>query len=145
MKLIYGGVPYNTTKVRHYETNTNDATLQSSDLQAGVTAYAKGQKITGTGKCFEFAGYGDFEANDTWFIPSEINVVQISCTNHPIQALVKVSDTNYLSFTTEQYIGNLIFDNTNYPINVSVIDNILSITCDIQTTFQVFYGKDNYI
>lgn len=40
------------------EPSTYDADLTPVDMQLGRTAYVKGEKITGTGKCFEFAEYG---------------------------------------------------------------------------------------
>lgn len=40
------------------EPSTYDADLTPVDMQLGRTAYVKGEKITGTGKCFEFATYG---------------------------------------------------------------------------------------
>ena len=143
--MIYGGVPVESLKVKHYEMDTNSATVQPSDLQAGVTCFARGQKMTGTGKSFEFAMYGDFEANDDWIVPNSINVIHISCSSYPTQTMVDIVDTLHLDFSQEQTIGKLIADNVEYPINVSVIDNVLSITCDKNATFQVFYGKDNYV
>jgi hypothetical protein len=145
MKLIYGGVPYNTTKVRHFETSTNGATAVNSAVQAGLTYYANGRKEVGTGKSFEFAMYGDFEANDDWFIPTEINVIHISCSSYPTLTEVDIMKTLDLDFSQGQVIGKLIADNAEYPITVTVLDNIITIACDKIVTFQVFYGKDNYI
>ena len=79
MKMIYNGTPIKSLNIKHYELNTNDATLKASDLQSGVTAYAKGQKITGIGRAFRFALYGDFPSNREIPIPvSEINTVVVS-------------------------------------------------------------------
>ena len=145
MKLMYGNVPVKSLNIHSYELNTNDCDMVASDLQAGKTAVARGQKIIGTGKCFEFASYGEFEANDEWSIPSDINVIQITCLSYPTQTLVDVRNTKNLDFSTEQTIGELVADNTEYPINVTVLDNILKIACGKTVTFQVFYGKDNYV
>lgn len=144
MKMIYGGVPVNSLKVKHYEINTNDCDMIASDLQAGKTAVARGQKITGTGKSFEFASYGGFNTNEVIYVPSDINVIQITSTLYPIQMTVGVADATTLDFGVEQLIGNIIVNNTEYPITVSVTNNLLSINCDISTTIQIFYGKDNY-
>ena len=145
MKMIYGGVPVNSLKVKHYEISTNDCDMIASDLQAGKTAVARGQKITGTGKCFEFASYGELFTNEDWFIPTAINVVQISCLDYPFQTIVDMRNTTNLDFSTEQIIGNLIVDNVAHPIKVSVLNNILTIACDVTIALQVFYGKDNYV
>lgn len=145
MKMIYGGTPVNSLKVRHYEKNTNDATTVPAAVQAGLIYYANGKREVGTGKSFEFAMYGDFEANDDWFIPTEINVIHISCLNYPTQTTVSIRDTSNLDFSNGQIVGKLTKNNIEYPITVTVADNILTIACDVVATFQVFYGKDNYI
>lgn len=145
MKLIYGGVPYNTTKVRHYETNTNDATLQSSDLQAGITAYARGQKITGSGRSFEFAIYGGIESNDPWFVPNTINVIHINSLEYPTQSNIALNQMKDIDFSKPQTVANITVDDIVYPISVIVEDNMLTIGCEKTLTFQVFYGKDNYV
>lgn len=145
MKMIYGGVPVNSLKVKHYEVSTADATTVPSAVQAGLTYYANGQKQTGTGKSFEFAYYGQFETNDTMFIPSVINVVEISSLMYPIQLTISLSDMKYTDFSVEQSIGNVIVDNIAYPIRVIVANNRISITCDQTIPIEVFYGKDNYI
>ena len=77
MKMIYGGVPVNSMKLKHYEISTNDCDMVASDLQAGKTAVAKGRKITGTGKSFEFACYGQLDTNAKRYVPANINVVEI--------------------------------------------------------------------
>lgn len=45
MKMYYGGTPIKSLNVKHYEMSTSDATVQPSDLQSGVTCYARGQKL----------------------------------------------------------------------------------------------------
>ena len=145
MKLIYGGVPYNTTKVNHYEVPTNDCDMIASDLQAGKTAVARGQKIVGTGKSFEFAYYGNFEANDFAIVPNAINIIYVSSMEYPIEQIISLSDMKNLDFSTAQTIANLVADETRYPITVECIDNMLNIYCDKDGYFEIFYGKDNYI
>lgn len=144
MKMIYGGVPVNSLKVRHYETNTNDATLQSSDLQAGITAYARGQKITGTGRCFEFAYYGAFKTNSMNFVPSIINTVEIASLDYPIKHSIALSDMVDVDFSVEQNIGVVIIDNIEYPITMTIENSILVLNCEKTFTLEVFLGKDNY-
>lgn len=83
MKMIYNGTPIKSLNIKRYEMNTNDATLKASDMQVGVTAYAKGKKVTGTGKSFEFAYYGGFETNSINYVPNMINVIEIASVNYP--------------------------------------------------------------
>jgi hypothetical protein len=146
MKLVYGGVPYNTTKVRHYEVDTNSATCEPSAVQAGLTYFANGRKEVGTGKSFEFAYYGAVETNDMQIIPSaNINVVQISSVSYPIKFSILLNDMKTLDFSVGQVIGSVIIDSIDYPITVTSSDNMLIIECDQTIFLEVFYGKDNYI
>lgn len=142
---MYGGTPVNSLKVRHYEVSTNDATLKASDLQSGVTAYARGQKVTGTGKSFEFAFYGQFETNFAMPIPSNINVIEVASTNHPVQLTTILSDMKNLDFSNEIKVASVIVDGVAYDITVQVSYNMLNILCEKDISLEVFYGKDNYV
>lgn len=145
MKMIYNGTPVSSMKVTHLDVNTNDATMVASDLQAGVTCYARGQKVTGTGKSFEFAYYGSTTTNMQEFIPTLINVVEITSTQYPIKCLIGFDQMINVDFTTEQTIGAVMIDNVEYPITISVNGNILTFGCEKTITLEFFYGKDNYI
>lgn len=145
MKLIYGGVPYNTTKVRHYEVSTNDATVEPTAVQAGLTYYANGRKEVGTGKSFEFASYGQFETNESDYVPSNINIIHISSLEAPVQLTIALNHMKNQDFSTPLEVGNVYIDNVLYPIFVSVNDNFITITCEQTVVLQVFYGKDNYV
>lgn len=145
MKLIYGGVPYNTTKVKHFEMDTNSATVQPSDMQAGVTCFARGAKVTGTGKSFEFACYGDTMTNMPEFIPTLINVVEISSTEYPIKSLIPFIEMIDVDFSIEQSIGTVVVNGTEYPITLTVQGNVLTFNCEQTVSLQFFYGRDNYI
>ena len=145
MKLIYGGVPYNTLKVKHFEIDTNSADVQPSDMQAGVTAYARGQKVTGTGKAFEFAIYGDFMSNSRIPLPNIVNTIQLSSITYPIQQTKTFEVARNTDFTAEQVIGEIVTDGTVYPINIQINNNILMLTCDLTIDIQLFLGKDNYV
>ena len=145
MKMIYNGVPVQSMKVNHYEMNTNDCTMVASDLQAGITAVARGQKITGTGKSFEFAWYGAFETNDFIPVPDNINVIGISSITNPVQLLIELSNMKNVDFSIIQTVGNVVINNVSHPITVQVENNMLSIGCSASVRLQIFYGKDNYI
>lgn len=146
MKMFYGDIPVNSMKVHHYEMDTNDATMVASDLQAGVTCYARGQKITGTGKSFEFAYYGNFQTNESLIIPTNtINVVYISSVDYPVRSLIYLSDMNNLDFTNSQVVCNLIINGNEYPVTVTINNNEVSISCNANVYLEVFLGKDNYV
>ena len=144
MKLIYGGVPYNTTKVNHYEVSTNDCDMLASDLQAGKTAVARGQKIVGTGKCFEFASYGRMETNIPDYVPTLINTIEIASTVYPIKTVYALNDIKNVDFSTEQIIGFAIIDGIEYPITAKVQNYLLTLSCEKSITLETFYGRDKY-
>lgn len=145
MKLMYGNTPVKSLNIHTYEKDTNDATLVSSDLQAGVTAYARGQKVTGTGKCFEFAQYGTAYTNFPTPVGDVINVIEISSTVYPVVMKNKLVDINNMDFSTIQEIGTVTVDGVGYLISAVVENNILTISCDKSISLEVFYGKDNYV
>lgn len=145
MKMFLGNTPVSSLNVHHFEMNTNDATMFASDLQAGVTGYARGQKVVGTGRCFEFANYGGFKTNNPIYIPTEINVIEIASTEYPIKHSIALNNMSGLDFSTQKTIGTVVISNVEYPINVQVSSNILNISCDQTITLEVFYGKDKYV
>lgn len=49
MKLCLGSTPIKSLNIRKLDVDTNDATIVASDMQTSSVAYAKGQKVTGTG------------------------------------------------------------------------------------------------
>ncbi len=143
--MIYNGTPIKSLNVKHYEVSTNDATLKSSDLQAGITAYAKGQKVTGTGKAFEFANYGGLKTNLPTFIPTDINIIEISSSQYPIRLTLELDAIKNADFSTQQEVALATIDGSEYPLFVQVTPNFLKVICEKTFTLQVFYGKDNYI
>lgn len=145
MKMIYGGTPVKSLKVKHYEVSTNDATMIASDLQAGVTAYAKGVKVTGTGKSFEFANYGHYTTNANMYVPTNINVVKIGSTEYPVKSNLDILLMKDTDFSSEQNIGTIVIDGNEYDLIISVQSNMMKISCDKTVQLQIFYGKDNYI
>ena len=144
MKMIYGGVPVNSLKVRHYEMDTNDCDMIASDLQAGKTAVARGKKIVGTGKSFEFATYGESMTNLPIFVPTTINVIQIGSLVYSIKTNISMYNTSFVDFTSPKQVAEVIIDGVNYPLMVSVQNGMLTISCDKTIDIELFYGKDNY-
>lgn len=144
MKMYLGKTPIKSLNIKHYEMDTNSATMVPSDLQAGVTAFAKGKKVTGTGKSFEFAYYGAIETNQAQYIPTDINVVEITSLFYPIQHAIALSDMKITDFTVAQTVGNVIVDGITYGITVQALNNFLTVSCEQTIKLQIFYGKDNY-
>jgi hypothetical protein len=142
MKLMLGNTPVKKMMIHN---DTQDATVVASDLQAGVTCYAKGQKVTGTGKCFEFACYGIHETNLIDFVPTPINVVQVGSLDYPVRMTVALWDMHTLDFTIAQKIAEVFIGDVAYPITVSVQDGLLDVACEKTINIQIFYGKDNYV
>lgn len=144
MKMIYNGAPVKSLNVHHFEMDTNDATLTAPDMQVGITAYAKGKKIIGTGKAFEFATYGAMETNKSDFIPTLINVVEIASLDYPIRNLIAFKNMRDIDFSIGQVVGNVLIENIEYPITINIKDNIVTFNCEKEVTLQVFLGKDRY-
>lgn len=145
MKMIYGGTPVKNLNIVKHDVSTNDATVMPSDLQAGVSCYARGQKIVGTGKSFEFATYGGFETNCPLIISNVINVVEIASTIYPVKTTISLSEMKNIDFSTPQVIGNIIVDNVEYPVTATIEDIFLTFYCDKTVTLEIFFGKDNYV
>lgn len=146
MKLMYGNVPVKSLNIHSYELNTNDCDMIASDLQAGKTAVARGQKIVGTGKSFEFAYCGRIQSNDSLIIPTNtINIVHISSLDYPVHSLIQLSHMTDLDFVNGQVVCNLIVNNVEYPVTVTAANNEVSVACDISVYFEIFFGKDNYV
>lgn len=145
MKMIYNGTPMKSLNIKHYEVSTNDCTAIPSDLQAGVTCVSKGKKITGTGKSFSFASYGGWKTNESDFIPTVINTVQIGSLDYPVRMVISMTDTHFCDFTTPQEIAEITIDGTTYPITLSVQNGEFLVACEKTVNIQLFIGKDEYI
>lgn len=145
MKMMLGNTPIKSLNIHHFEMDTNSATVQPSDLQAGITCFARGQKVTGTGRCFEFANYGGLETNNSTYIPTGINVIEIASTQHPIKHYMTLTTMSEQDFSVPQTIGAVVISDVEYPITVQVTSNILNISCDQTVALQIFYAKDRYV
>lgn len=144
MKLVYGNTPVKSLNINYFERNTNDCDMIASDLQAGKTAVAKGRKITGTGKAFNFAIYGSTPSNNIIPIPDTINTVVLTSVEYPIYMNYIIANMATLDFSTAQTVANVVVDGTTYPVTVQYANNILTISCDTTINLQYFFGKDDY-
>lgn len=145
MKMYLGKTPMKSLNIKHYELSSNDCTMVPSDLQAGVTGVAKGKKIVGTGKSFEFAYYGQMETNFPMIIPNNINVIEIASIEYPIRLTTVLSEMKALDFTVENMMAQVIIDGISYNVFVQVNQNKLNINCEKDFALEVFFGKDNYV
>ena len=144
MKMMYNGTQIKSLNVNHYELSSNDCDMIASDLQAGKTAVARGKKITGTGKCFEFANYGLMRTNTPDYIPAQINVIEIASLNYPVKSLIALTELPKMDFSTEQVVCIIVIDGVEYPISVKIDGVLLTLKCDKTIALEVFLGKDNY-
>lgn len=145
MKMMYGNVPIKSLNVKHYEMSTSDATAQSSDLQAGMTCYARGQRVTGSGKAFSFATYGQWRTNESDIVPEIINVVHIGSTDYPIRMTARMEDMVFYDFSIPQEVAEVIINEVAYPITVSVQDGEFLVACEHTIDIELFFGKDRHI
>lgn len=145
MKLCLGNTPVTALNIRKLDVDTNDATIQDSDMQSGMTAYAKGVKVTGTGKCFAFGSYGMLRTNLAISIPGTINVIGVGSSEYPVQIAVTMSDMKDMDFSVENTIAYIVISGTTYPITAQVSDNKLTLSCSQTVNLQVFYGKDEHV
>lgn len=145
MKLCLGNTPVTALNIRKLDVDTNDATIQASDIQSGLTAYAKGVKVTGTGKTFAFAHYGSQQTNVAIPVPGVINAIGIGSSEYPIRIAIAMSDMKDADFTVENTIANVTINGTAYPITAQVVNNQLTIGCSQTIQLEVFYGKDEHV
>ena len=114
--------------------DTSDADITPVDMQNGRIAYANGEKVVGTGKCFEFARYGkkffdvifDEQGNEVYgCIFEDFNVA------------------NVLFFSTA--VGNDILSQEKYVIRETTQNKAFKVGTN-QTTggniYVVFLGND---
>lgn len=145
MKLYIGDTAVRSLGISKVDISTNDATIVASDMQTGMTAYARGVKLTGTGKSFAFASYATQTTNVEIPVPGMINVVGVSSKTCPIQMLMAFPDMKDADFSVENTIANAVVDGETCPITVQVTDGNLTFTCSKTIQIEVFYGKDDHV
>lgn len=145
MKMMYGSVPVTNLHITKHDVSTDDATLKASDLQSGVTAYARGQKVTGTGKAFAFALYGGISSNDVIPIPvAEINTISIASASYSVKMESPILVIRDYDYSVSTKVADVTVDGTDYPIAVMVTNNTITVTCEKTVALQVLFGKDEY-
>ena len=146
MKMFYGSTPIKSMKTHIFDIDSSDATMVASDLQAGVTAYARGRKVIGTGKTFSFAMYGGCNSNQILPIPvGDINTILISSVSYQTKMIKSILELQKMDFSTPKEVAVVTIDETDYPITIKAINNMITIACSQTITLQVLFGKDEHI
>lgn len=145
MKLCIGSTPVSSLHIRKLDIDTNDADIVPSDMNAGSTAYARGQKITGTGKCFSFATYGTFSSNGSIPIPvTSINTVVLCSDVYFVKMSTTMLNFKEYDFSVDNEIATITVNGTNYPISMKIDNGNLVLTCSENVSIEAFFGKDDH-
>ena len=142
MKMYLGDVP---VKSLYTHTDTDEGNITAPDMQSGMIAFAKGVKLTGTGKAFAFASYGQMSTNEAWPVPSIINVIEVSSLTYPVKTNIALSSMKNTNFSTIQKIGAVTINGTAYDITAQVSNNMLTVGCSKDISLEVFYGRDEHV
>lgn len=142
MKMYLGDVP---VKALYTHTDTDEGNITAPDMQSGMIAFAKGVKLTGTGKAFAFASYGQMPTNTAWPVPSIINVIEVSSLTYPVKTNIALSSMKNTNFSTIQKIGAVTINGTAYDITAQVSNNMLTVGCSKDISLEVFYGRDEHV
>lgn len=154
MSYIVGGVKAKKVGVL-LEPSTYDADLTPVDMQHGRTAYVKGEKIIGTGKCFEHADYGYARVNEVedenGNIKYGLNITAKAESNililSPMLGGDVIVQTNFFLDGGVTKVGENItaggnvYAYYNGEYKVVYFENISS----VKTKLLYFLGKDNEI
>lgn len=142
MKMYLGNVP---VKALYTHTDTDEGNITAPDMQSGMIAFAKGVKLTGTGKAFAFASYGQISTNKALPVPSIINVIEVSSLTYPVKMNIALSSMKNTNFSTIQKIGAVTINGTAYDITAQVSNNMLTVGCSKNISLEVFYGRDEHV
>lgn len=142
MKMYLGDVP---VKALYTHTDTDEGNITAPDMQSGMIAFAKGVKLTGTGKAFAFASYGQVSTNKALPVPSIINVIEVSSLTYPVKMNIALSSMKNTNFSTIQKIGAVTINGTAYDITAQVSNNMLTVGCSKDISLEVFYGRDEHV
>lgn len=142
MKMYLGDVP---VKSLYTHTDTDEGNITAPDMQSGMIAFAKGVKLTGTGKAFAFASYGQISTNKACPVPSIINFIEVSSLTYPVKTNIALSSMKNTDFSTIQKIGAVTINGTAYDITAQVSNNMLTVGCSKDINLEVFYGRDEHV
>lgn len=142
MKMYLGDVP---VKALYTHTDTDEGNITAPDMQSGMIAFAKGVKLTGTGKAFAFASYGQISTNKALPVPSIINFIEVSSLTYPVKTNIALSSMKNTDFSTIQKIGAVTINGTAYDITAQVSNNMLTVGCSKDINLEVFYGRDEHV
>lgn len=142
MKMYLGDVP---VKALYTHTDTDEGNITAPDMQSGMIAFAKGVKLTGTGKAFAFASHGQMSTNKAWPVPSIINFIEVSSLTYPVKTNIALSSMKNTDFSTIQKIGAVTINGTAYDITAQVSNNMLTVGCSKDIDLEVFYGRDEHV
>lgn len=140
------------------EPSTYDADITPENMQHGMTAYAQGKKVVGTGKCFEYAVYGarqlqslkDEDGNNRYgfsiYAVTEPNIIFLASTENG-DIVLQSSHIVDLADNAVAVVG--INHTSSGEVTASYSDNRLKIilgnTENQSTRLRYFFGKDNMI
>lgn len=142
MKMYLGDVP---VKALYTHTDTDEGDITAPDMQSGMIAFAKGVKLTGTGKAFAFVSYGQMSTNKAWPVPSIINIIEVSSLTYPVKTNIALSSMKNTNFSTIQKIGAVTINGTAYDITAQVSNNMLTVGCSKDIGLEVFCGRDEHV
>ena len=138
--------------------DTYDADITPENMQHDTVAYAKGERVIGTGRCFEKAGYGqgtvlpltDMDGNERMglsiFTRIKPNILFLASTGNgdivcQTMSILELSENE----ATEIGFNHTATGNVNAYHDGSFLHIFFENIEDTETRLLYFYGKDNKI